>query len=645
MTYARAGRRMRSVALAAALACLARAPRSAAAEEVLRDEWTAVYVEGAKAGHAHTVVRRLADPPRVETTTDEAMKFKRLNMTIETSSSKTTLEEANGALLSIVSRSRQSTVETLTEIAFAGGKALVKTTTMGQTREAVVDVPPDLVGPWRAERIPQEAGYPAGKAFDAKVFLAEMGGPVTATTTVVGPEEVDVPGAGKASLVRLEGTITGIPIRATSWVDASGSTVLTRMALSGLSIEGRRTTQEKALADESAKGPTPDLFTKTLIVSKVLVPHARTLESAVLRIRPRTKDAKLPDLADGRQTLERREPDGSLVLRIRRTVPPPGAATRPLAAPPPEVAPFLAPSSTIQSDDPSIVQAAGEAVKGEKDAWKAAQAIETWVDLHLTKKSMGVAFASALEVCRNREGDCTEHAVLVAALLRAAGIPSRVVMGLEYLAGIFGGHAWSEAWIAGSWYALDATQSYGFVDPLHVSIGASAMAEGSFGQEYTSLIGIVGSVDVEVLEATWNGRTLRVSDPAAIRVEGTRYANRLFDLSFEAPGGFAVEAVVPKGLEDRLAVARGKTAAGGDVTVTVRVGDTPARGFPRRTDATEIAVDGRPAHLRERSSGALAAEVVVGDTGFRFEVVPGGAPERAVLEAILSTVDLDPAKE
>jgi hypothetical protein len=218
-------------------------------------------------------------------------------------------------------------------------------------------------------------------------------------------------------------------------------------------------------------------------------------------------------------------------------------------------------------------------------------------------------------------------------------------MGLEYLAGIFGGHAGSEAWIAGSWYALDATQSYGFVDPLHVSIGASAMAEGSFGQEYTSLIGIVGSVDVEVLEATWNGRTLRVSDPAAIRVEGTRYANRLFDLSFEAPGGFAVEAVVPKGLEDRLAVARGKTAAGGDVTVTVRVGDTPARGFPRRTDATEIAVDGRPAHLRERSSGALAAEVVVGDTGFRFEVVPGGAPERAVLEAVLSTVDLDPAKE
>ena len=41
--------------------------------------------------------------------------------------------------------------------------------------------------------------------------------------------------------------------------------------------------------------------------------------------------------------------------------------------------------------------------------------------------------ATAAEVARSREGDCTEHAVLLAALARARGIPARVAMGLVYV--------------------------------------------------------------------------------------------------------------------------------------------------------------------------------------------------------------------
>ena len=65
-----------------------------------------------------------------------------------------------------------------------------------------------------------------------------------------------------------------------------------------------------------------------------------------------------------------------------------------------------------------------------------------------------VAFASAAETVRSLEGDCSEHAVLCAAMARAAGMPSRVVSGLVYLPpggglggerGVFGYHLWAEA--------------------------------------------------------------------------------------------------------------------------------------------------------------------------------------------------------
>src|SRR5205809_5963801 len=105
-------------------------------------------------------------------------------------------------------------------------------------------------------------------------------------------------------------------------------------------IESRRGTKDEAGVPGDGKGPATDVFVKTMIVSKVLVPHARTLESAVVRVHPRTAEAVLPDLAGERQAVEKKEADGSVVLRIKRLVPPDGAATRPIASPAADLAPF-----------------------------------------------------------------------------------------------------------------------------------------------------------------------------------------------------------------------------------------------------------------------------------------------------------------
>lgn len=63
-------------------------------------------------------------------------------------------------------------------------------------------------------------------------------------------------------------------------------------------------------------------------------------------------------------------------------------------------------------------------------------------------------------VARKRRGDCSEHAVLTAALARLQGIPARVVVGVVLVSnenehGAFG-HAWADVREGGKWKVADA---------------------------------------------------------------------------------------------------------------------------------------------------------------------------------------------
>ncbi|MFT6552452.1 MAG: transglutaminase-like putative cysteine protease [Zhongshania marina] len=72
-------------------------------------------------------------------------------------------------------------------------------------------------------------------------------------------------------------------------------------------------------------------------------------------------------------------------------------------------------------------------------------------------------YATALEAYNSRQGDCTEHALLLATLARAAHIPARVVFGLAYTNERFLGrkyvfvpHTWVQAWTGERWESYDS---------------------------------------------------------------------------------------------------------------------------------------------------------------------------------------------
>jgi transglutaminase-like putative cysteine protease len=102
------------------------------------------------------------------------------------------------------------------------------------------------------------------------------------------------------------------------------------------------------------------------------------------------------------------------------------------------------------------------------DAVAAARRLVAWVHGHVAQEP-SVTVPSARAVLAAGRGDCNEHAVLLTALARAAGIPARVVAGAVYANDGFYYHAWTELWLGG-WISADAVFDQIPTDATHVKL-------------------------------------------------------------------------------------------------------------------------------------------------------------------------------
>ena len=154
------------------------------------------------------------------------------------------------------------------------------------------------------------------------------------------------------------------------------------------------------------------------------------------------------------------------------------------------------PNSFVQSDDSRIVAMAREAAPAEKDPWRTAVALEHYVHEKVAIKNYSQTFATAAEVARSLEGDCTEHAVLLAALLRARGLPARVVIGLVYVPNLqaFAFHMWTEVSIHDRWIGLDATLGQGGIGAGHLKLAVTNLKQST---AFASFLPVAGAGQAE----------------------------------------------------------------------------------------------------------------------------------------------------
>ncbi len=189
------------------------------------------------------------------------------------------------------------------------------------------------------------------------------------------------------------------------------------------------------------------------------------------------------DLDSGRQQFKDR------ILTVTRediTTPPPepGSCTADIES--------LLASPYIQSSSPEIIEQSLAIIGDETDELKKAQALAEWVYNYLEKRPV-IGIPDALTTLKAGIGDCNEHASLFAALSRAAGIPTKIAVGVVYHKEAFYYHAWNEVCTDGRWLSLDTTTNQFPADLSHLKFIEGEM------QEQVKIGALLNNLEIEPL--------------------------------------------------------------------------------------------------------------------------------------------------
>lgn len=143
-----------------------------------------------------------------------------------------------------------------------------------------------------------------------------------------------------------------------------------------------------------------------------------------------------------------------------------------------DLAHYLTANTWLEAKDSRLIAAVAKAVKKDDSPAIKMKKLALLTRKRLENNPHFSGYATALQAYQSRSGDCTEYAVLLAALGRAAQVPTRVVFGLSYSrekfhgkANVFAPHAWVQAWVDGAWRSYDAAFEY--FDAGHIALQVS----------------------------------------------------------------------------------------------------------------------------------------------------------------------------
>ena len=267
-----------------------------------------------------------------------------------------------------------------------------------------------------------------------------------------------------------------------AWIDENGD-ILKEKGLLGIQLQ--RTNRQDALYGQ-ALAASQDLTQTASVASNVPLKNVDQLQ----RLRLEINGAPLNQLqlSGGRQIFE----DQLLTIAKESLSGLPSEVNRDDLGELEKV--FLKPSPFIQSDHEKIQNLVQQILGSASSATPLAKAQQllAWVHENIEKRPV-LSLPDALSTLDNRMGDCNEHAVLMAALARAAGIPCRIEAGLVYLKGRFYYHAWNLVYV-GRWITVDSLFGQMPADVSHIRFTTGTQ------QQQIDIVGVIGKVQLRVIQ-------------------------------------------------------------------------------------------------------------------------------------------------
>jgi hypothetical protein len=360
--------------------------------------------------------------------------------------------------------------------AVAGSLLTVHTETAGAGRK--VEIPLNS-RPYLTAAVPRALSaqrLKPGDRYGFDVFDPSTMGRTTVQAEVIGREDIPVMGS-PFTATRISMSLWGMT--QTAWVSESGE-LLRQRGLLGMRLE--KTSREEALKGLGTAASL-DVTELASVASPRALPDPGTLKA--LQVRFGGLPAAGLQLQGGRQSFV----DGILTVRRENLADLPKMPREKDMAALERV--YLKPEPLIQSDHERIRSLVHSLLGDSPDLTPAAKArrLIDWVDVNIEKRPV-LSLPDALSTLENRMGDCNEHAMLMAALARAAGIPARVEAGLVYMKGRFYYHAWNLLFL-GRWITADALFGQLPADVTHLRLVTGSV------QQQLDLAGVIGQLTIE----------------------------------------------------------------------------------------------------------------------------------------------------
>jgi hypothetical protein len=438
-------------------------------------EYYAVFVDGTKVGHA--IHNRVAAGERVTTTETVNMTLNRMGKTVLLKTKEICVETVKGEPISFASEQDMGMVTMKTEGTIGkDGTVRTRTTGIGTVQDGTIVWPKGAVMAEGIRLIEAEKKLKEGTSYDVSVFSPGIMAAVNTRVKVGAKQDVDLLGR-IVPLTKVE-TVMSMPgtgeIISTGYVDEQFRTLKTIMPMAGMNVEMLACTKEFAMSNNQPA----EIVDKMFLASPQPLENVGTAKSITYYLKPTAQTTNLTIPSSDNQQVKKLE-DGTVIVKVE-PVSMPGGVTFPYKGTDANIAEAIKPSRFLQSDDANIIALAKQAVGNAKDSAEAARKIEEFVAKYVKNISLSVGYASATEVAASRRGDCTEFAVLCAAMCRAVGIPARVTVGVAYVNDFegrtgFGGHAWTEAYIGDKWVGLDSAFKAGALgkfDAGHIALAS-----------------------------------------------------------------------------------------------------------------------------------------------------------------------------
>lgn len=459
-------------------------------------EYFALFMEGKKVGYA--IQNRIVEDDKVTTSIDLAITLSRAGVSVSVQTSAKTFETVEGRPLGFELEQALGMMATKTTATIdEQGKVTVKT---GQ-QEMQFDWPEGALMSEGMRLELLEHDLAEGTTFNVKMFDPSMMQVVDVEVNVGSKQNVDLLGRVVA-LTEVQSTISSEQIGkmvSKEYYDDELRLQKSIMPVMGMTVEQVACTKEFALGENDVL----EVVDKMFMTSPVPLGDVGSAKSITYYLSPTQEGADLKIPSGDNQKAERLS-NGKVILTVEPVTAPTGVSF-PYRGNEPEALEALKPSRYVESDQKIIVDLAKRAVGRTSDAAEAVRKIERFVADYVSDKSLSVGYASAAEVAVSKQGDCSEHAVLAAALCRAVGIPAQVVTGLAYVEewrtvqNGFGGHAWTQAYIGGKWVGLDAAfrgAGFGGYDAGHIALAAGS----GNPEDFINLVNTMGLFKIDRVE-------------------------------------------------------------------------------------------------------------------------------------------------